>query len=163
MGITTNIGFPNKLNKNQPWGHILNGDSLELFAPENAYEIPFLLKPAGDLSMTPLDFAKYIQVQLDGLLQGNKFLPKEIYQKIHFGYEGFSIGVANGKLSGYKFSGMDGSAGTFFCRAIIIPETEFAFTIMTNVGSGSSEMEAIDWIMMKILKKQFNWWWKFWL
>lgn len=44
--------------------------------------------------------------------------------------KGFSIGVANNSMEGYKCSGMDGSAGTFFCRAIIIPEADFAFTII---------------------------------
>jgi len=62
-----------------------------------------------------------------------------------------------------KFSGIDGSAGTFFCRAILIPESKLAFTIMTNAGSGTGEMKAVDWITMKLIKKHYNWWWKFWM
>jgi hypothetical protein len=63
----------------------------------------------------------------------------------------------------YNLSGMDGSAGTFFCRAIIVPESDFVFTIMTNAGSETAEMKAVDWITMKIVKKRYNWWWKFWI
>lgn len=163
LGITTWFGFPNKIDSNQPWGYLISEDDRKEYSPENEYCLPFILQPAGDLSMTPLGFAKYIQCQLSGLKDGNKFLTREMYHKIHYGFQGFSIGVANGEMEGYKFSGMDGSAGTFFCRAIIVPEVDIAFTIMTNAGSGTGEMEAIDWITMKIVKKHFNWWWKFWL
>jgi hypothetical protein len=71
--------------------------------------------------------------------------------------------VANGVLAGKQFSGFDGSAGTFFCRAILVPNSDFAFTIMMNAGSGTGRMRAIDWLSMKIVKQRFNWWWKFWL
>lgn len=163
LEISTWFGFPNKIDPKQPWGYMIAEDDLKEYSPENEYKLPFILQPAGDLSMTPLGFAKYIQYQLSGLKDGNEFLTKEMYHKIHYGYRRFSIGVANEEMEGYKFSGMDGSAGTFFCRAIILPETDFAFTIITNAGSGTGEMEAIDWITMKIVKKHFNWWWKFWM
>ena len=83
--------------------------------------------------------------------------------QVNFGHQGFSLGVANSKLKGYKFSGFDGSAGTFFCRSIIVPEPDFAFTIMMNAGSGTDSMKAVDWLTMRIVKKHYNWWWKFWL
>jgi len=55
------------------------------------------------------------------------------------------------------------SHGTFFCKAILIPNSDLTFTIMMNAGSGKEQMKAIDWLTMKITKKQFNWWWKFWM
>ena len=163
MNIQSHFGFPNKLDSNQPWGHMIIEDNVDTFPPDHEYKIPYLIKPAGDLSMTPLNFARYIQMQLKGLNNGNKYLSKDMYRHIHFGYNGFSIGVGNNEMAGYKYSGMDGSAGTFFCRAIIVPESDFAFVIMTNAGSGKAEMEAIDWMALKIVKKQYNWWWKFWM
>jgi hypothetical protein len=41
---------------------------------------------------------------------------------------------------------------------IIVPESDFAFTIMTNAGSGTGYTKAVDWITMKIVKKHYNWW-----
>ncbi|MEJ2407157.1 MAG: hypothetical protein P8171_23315, partial [Candidatus Thiodiazotropha sp.] len=69
----------------------------------------------------------------------------------------------NGILGGRRYSGFDGSAGTFFCRSIIVPDSDFAFAIMTNAGSGTGSMETVDWLTMRIVKEHFNWWWKFWL
>lgn len=163
LGIKNYIGFPNQLHENEPWGHLIQGDSIQVFTPTNDYKIPTLLLPAGDLSMPPLDFAKYIQMNLKGLKGNNTFLKRKTYTHIHFGYETFSLGVANGKISGMTFSGMDGSAGTFFCRALILPKHDLAFVIMTNAGNGTGEIPAINWLTQKLLKYQFNWWWKFWM
>ncbi len=163
MKIKTIIGFPNKQGQNQPWGHTIKKGKIEVFPPDHEYQIPHLLVPAGNLSLTPQEFSEYIRLNLAGLRGGDNYLSADSYQKIHFHQVGFSIGVFNGKMFQRTFSGMDGSAGTFFCRAIIIPEDNFAFVLMTNSGSGSGRMKAIDWLTMKILKKHYNWWWKFWL
>lgn len=163
MGMSVYIGWPNSISSDQPWGHMITKGKVEVFAPDNDYKLPYLITPAGDLSMTPKDYAKYTRSHLQGLRGNNNYISSEAYRHIHFGHEGFSLGVANGTMGGKRYSGFDGSAGTFFCRSIIVPESDFAFTIMMNAGSGSGSMEAVDWLTMRIVKKHFNWWWKFWL
>lgn len=163
LGLSVYIGWPNRLSPDQPWGHLVTRNRIEAQPPDHEYRLPDQLKPAGDLSMTPRDFATYAQRHLRGLNGKDSYLSREIYRHIHFGHVGFSLGVANGVLAGKQFSGFDGSAGTFFCRAILVPNSDFAFTIMMNAGSGTGRMRAIDWLSMKIVKQRFNWWWKFWL
>lgn len=135
-------------------------DKIEIFPPEHQYNLPSLIAPVGDLSMTPKDYAKYTQLHLRG---SDNYISSKLYRYIHFDHDGFSLGVANAVLGDNRYSGFDGSAGTFFCRSGIVPESDFAFTIMMNAGSGSASMRAVDWLTMKIVKKRFNWWWKFWL
>lgn len=163
LGIETQLGFPNKFDTLQPWGHLITKGKYEVFAPDNEYELTPLLTPAGDLSMKPLGFAKYIQLHLKGLKGESNYLNSESLKYLHYAEKGFAIGVVNTKIYGLDISGLDGSAGTFFCRAIIIPEKNFAFTIMTNAGTGTAQMEAVDWVTKQIAKKHFNWWWKFWM
>ncbi|MFW2372700.1 MAG: serine hydrolase domain-containing protein [Gammaproteobacteria bacterium] len=165
LGMSVHIGWPNSFSPDQPWGHIITKDKVEAFPPDHNYKLPCLITPAGDLSMTPRDYAKYTQLHLRGLRGSDNYISTEAYRYIHFGYPGFSLGVANGVLAGHRYSGFDGSAGTFFCRSIIVAEKDFAFTIMTNAGSntGTGSMEAVDWLTMRIVKKHFRWWWKFWL
>jgi len=163
MKIDILIGFPNHIDPKQPWGHTLSNGDIKVFRPENTYTIPELIVPSGNLSMKPLGFAKYIQLNLKGLRGTDNYIGSNSYKYIHFSREGFSLGVFNNKMFGNTFSGMDGSAGTFFCRAILIPDNNFAFTIMTNAGSGKGEMKAVDWITIKIIKRYKNWWWKFWM
>jgi len=163
LGMSVHIGWPNSHNPDQPWGHLINKKKVEVFPPEHKYKLPYLLTPAGDLSLSPRDYAKYTQLHLKGLRGKNNYISSKGYKYVHFGHEGFSLGVANGTLGGKKFSAFDGSAGTFFCRSIIVPELNFAITIMMNAGSGSGTMKAVDSLTMQTVKKHFNWWWKFWL
>lgn len=163
LDMSVHIGWPNSISSNQPWGHRITKDKFEIFPPDHDYKLPDLITPAGDLSMTPKGYAKYTQLHLQGLLGSDNYISNASYRHIHFGHKGFSLGVANGVLGGKRFSGFDGSAGTFFCRSIIVPEADFAFTIQMNAGSGSGSMAAVDWLTLRMVKKQFNWWWKFWL
>ncbi len=163
LNLSVHIGWPNGISPDQPWGHMIAKNKVEAFPPGHDYKLPYLITPAGDLSMTPKDYAKYTQLHLQGLRGKDNYISSEAYRHIHFGHDGFSLGVANAALGGKRYSGFDGSAGTFFCRSIIVPESDFAFTIMMNAGSGSGSMEAVDRLTMRIVKRHFNWWWKFWL
>ena len=163
LGLAVHIGWPNRLEPDQPWGHIIEKGQVVAFPPENEYRIPTLLTPAGDLSMPVRDYARYTQLHLRGLQGKSDFLPADVFEHLHFGHPSFSLGIANGVMGGHRFSGFDGSAGTFFCRSIIVPEADFAFCILMNAGSGSPAMPAVDWLTMRLVKQHFNWWWKFWL
>ena len=163
LGLSVHIGWPNSINSEQPWGHLIMGKEAQSFPPDHEYKLPYLITPAGDLSMKPLDYAKYTQLFLKGLRGENNYISSETCKYISFGHKGFSLGVANGNMNGYKYVGFDGSGGTFFCRSIVVPESNLAFTIMMNAGSGSGTMKAVDWITMKTVKKYYNWWWKFWM
>jgi hypothetical protein len=40
----------------------------------------------------------------------------------------------------------------------------YFFMLVANTQRNlEGEMEAADWLTMKIVKKYYNWWWKFWL
>ena len=162
-GVPVHVGRPHGAGADQPWGHLLAKEGVTAFAPEHPYRIPELLTPAGDLSMTPRGFAAYVREHLRGLRGVDGHLSSASYQRIHFGRRGFSLGVANGVLGGKRFSGLDGSAGTFFCRAVLVPEEDFALTVMTNAGSGSGSMRVVDWLTMAVVKRRFGWWWRVWL
>lgn len=157
------FGFPNKIDPNQPWGHIITDSGTEAHSPDHDYQLPELIKPAGDIAMSPVDFATYIQIHLRGLTGRDGYLSADTFRYIHYGTKGISIGVFNTKIGGMRISGVNGSAGTFYCQSLLIPDTDFAFTIMMNAGSGTAQMKAVDWLTVRILKQRFNWWWKFWM
>lgn len=156
LKLNVYLGWPNTYSKDETWGHTISGIKVECLPPEDEYRIPYLIVPAGDISMKPEDFAKLIQLNLQGLMGNDNFVSSKMYKFIHFGHDGFSIGVANGDLREYKFSGMDGSGGTFFCRSIIVPDSDFAFTIMTNACTEDDDMKAVEWLTSKIIKKYYK-------
>jgi len=163
LGMSVYIGWPNSISSDQPWGHMIAKGKVEPFPPDHEYKLPYLITAAGDLSMSPKDYANYTQMHLRGLRGRDNYISSEAYHYIHFNHEGFSLGIANGTLGSKRYSVFDGSAGTFFCRSFIIPESDFAITIMMNASSATGSMEAVDWLTIRMVKKHFNWWWKFWL
>ncbi len=163
LGIEIHLGWPNKSGNDQPWGHILRKTETEVFPPDHPYKLHDLIAPAGDLSMTPEGFARYIEFHRDGLRGTGTYLDHSSFQQIHFAHKGLGLGFGNGSISGHRFSATNGSAGTFFCQALILPESDFALTIMMNAGSGTAKMPVVDWLTMKILKQRFGWRWKFWM
>ncbi|MCF6327749.1 MAG: beta-lactamase family protein [Devosiaceae bacterium] len=160
LGIKIHHGWPNSLGADQPWGHMIANNKTVKLGPDHEYKLPDLIAPAGDLAMTPPDFSEYIRQNLAGLTGQDGYLKPKTFQKIHFGYQGFSLGVANGTLHRVNLSVINGSAGTFFCQAIIVPKSDFALTIMSNAGTGAAQMPAIEWVTEKIMARKFNWWWK---
>jgi len=163
LDIPVHIGWPNTFAKDQPWGHIITKKKLEVFPPNHEYQFPELLNPAGNLSISPRDYAKYTQLHLKGLKGADNCITSKSYHYIHYCKKGFSLGVGNGVYYGKRISMFDGSAGTFYCRSIIVANCDFAITIMMNACFSDTSQKAVDRLTLQIAKKQFNWWWMFWL
>ncbi|MCB1754175.1 MAG: beta-lactamase family protein [Gammaproteobacteria bacterium] len=160
LQITVCIGWPNSYSINQPWGHRIDGGKIEFFGPDNEYEIPVFMAPAGNLSMTPESYAKYTQLHLKGLLGQSEYISRGSFYRIHYRHKGFSLAVMNGSFRGIRFSGFDGSATTFFARSIIVPEADFAFAILANAASAKGTSAAAEWLTKRIIDRQFklSWW-----
>jgi D-alanyl-D-alanine carboxypeptidase len=170
LKLKVSFGFPVELSHEQPYGHgyfdydpqkniAIERKTLRVFGPDDAYRLNELIAPAGDLSMPALDYARYTQLHLEGLTGFANYLKSETWDYIHFSRKGFSIGVGNSTYYKKRITGFDGSAGTFYCRSIILPNDNLAFTIMTNAGS----QKAVNWVTMKITKTYYRWWWKIWM
>jgi hypothetical protein len=86
-------------------------------------------------------------------------LKSETLKYMNTKYNEFSLGTWNGKRVGKSYICLDGTAGTFYARGVIIPQSDFGFTFMMNSGSE----EAAEYITMELMKAYFNWWWMFWI
>ncbi len=166
LGFAVHIGWPNTLNAQyQPWGHGAGdaGNPLRTYGPEDPYALSVLLAPAGDLSMKPLDYAKYVQMHLHGLRGHGGYLKPETLRYIHTAHKGFSLGVGNGKYHGQQVSQFDGSAGTFYCHSIIVPEHDYAYVVLANAGHADA-VKGIYELSGKLMQRRFGDrpWWRFW-
>ncbi|MDD3518076.1 MAG: serine hydrolase [Chromatiales bacterium] len=158
-GLAVHVGWPNLLGPDQPWGHMLSDQGIERHGPDHPYRMPDLLMPAGDLSMTPDDYAEYTRLHLRGARGEDNLISHTAWHHIQNARKGFALGVYNGDLLGREYLGMDGSAGTFFCRSIIVPEADFAFTIMTNLATPTGKNEAVEWLSQRIVERRFELGW----
>jgi len=163
LDIVFKVGWPNTIAENQPSGHTISNGAVEEYPPDHAYRIPNVLTPAGDLSVSAHDYARYTQLHLRGLTGQDTYVSNPGWTNMHFAQSPTSLGTANSKLGGKRVTGFDGSAGTFYCRSLLFPDDDYALSILMNAGSGSAEMQAMEALTKKILRKQFNWSRKFWI
>ncbi len=138
MQVDIQFGWPNKLNINQPFGHWMEGDTLKALLPNIEYNLA-LGEPAGDISMTLPDYAKFIQLNLNGLIGKNNILQSSTYEFLHFGLKEYSIGWGNINNKDKQLSEHSGSAGTFFCYTQIDKSNKLAYIILANSATTATQ------------------------
>ena len=144
LGLHERLGFPNRQDAAQPWGHWLQRDQdtvLTALGPAATYRLQPVLAPAGDVAMPLPDYARFVQLHLRGLLGQNNYLRASTYQLLHFGQPAYAYGwgVSTVAGTGAPVSLHDGSAGTFFCHTIIFPSERAAYVVITNAGEPAAE------------------------
>jgi CubicO group peptidase (beta-lactamase class C family) len=117
-----------------------------------------VIDAAGNLSMTTEDFASFVQLHLRGLTGDSAGPDSAEFKYMDTAFSGFSLGAWNGTRVCKPYVCLEGTAGTFYARGVVLPESDFAVTVMMNCGSE----KAVDYITMALLKAHFNWWWMFW-
>ena len=138
------VGFPNKSNVHQPWGHRTGlawgmGDNyVEPAKPTDEYNLD-LIAPAGDLSMAMPDYVKFLQEQLKGLSGKNSMLTAPSVLFMHNGLPQYSLGWGNTVVKDRRVSYHDGSAGTFYCHVIMLQDSDLGIVVMTNIAGRKAE------------------------
>jgi D-alanyl-D-alanine carboxypeptidase len=156
LGIDGKIGWPGFEDANQPWGHYFETDSERVFPhdPHDEYQIPDICSAAGDVSMSIRDYAKFLQVNLHGLSGKDTILMAVTYEFLHPCIDStlqYGIGWGLREHEGYKVSRHNGSAGTFYCTALIFREKDLALGVMMNGVTPDAE-KAIAELRIAILK-----------
>jgi len=133
------LGFPNRHDPRQPWGHWRPTAADSAFVPlgpTHAYQLADYMAPAGDLAMPLPDYARLTQLHLRGLLGRDNYVRAATFQTLHFGLPAYAYGwgVSSLAATGAAVSSHDGSAGTFFCHTILYPGQQVAFVVLTNDG-----------------------------
>jgi D-alanyl-D-alanine carboxypeptidase len=100
------------------------------------------------------DYAVFLQANLLGLNGRDTILKAKTYQFLHTCNDTamqYSIGWASGEIAGHKVSRHDGSAGTFYCTAMVLKDKDLALAIMTNAVRPGID-EAVAELSARLLK-----------
>jgi D-alanyl-D-alanine carboxypeptidase len=140
------VGFPNRHDVHQPWGHRMqassSGDSvLTPLGPASRYQGFDYMAPAMELSMPLPDYARLVQLHLQGLLGQDNYLKSSAYQTIHFGKPDYAYGwvVAGVASRGGLISTHSGTTRTFFSYVALYPSQRIAFVVLTNAGGNRAK------------------------
>jgi CubicO group peptidase (beta-lactamase class C family) len=134
---STDFGWPVDLASAAPRGHGPGPNGIEPAPAE--YRLPPHLDPAGNVSASLPDLARYLQAHMAALKGSDKFLKpataKQLHQIAEVGADG------RGYASGWSIApipslgmrhGHNGSAGTFYAEIAFIPEKDIVAAVVTN-------------------------------
>ncbi len=151
LGNTLNIEFdfgqPNLKNEQQTWGH---NQEKEPEKPADNFKLNWL-SSAGNINVSLLDYTKFIQLQLNGLLGNSEKLSTQDFELMHYGLPEFAFGWNwyTDEISKLKYSYHEGNPGSFLTKVYICKQTNKAFIIFTNIQSDDAE-KGIEIILDKI-------------
>lgn len=123
------FGFPNRKDNKNAWGHWMEKNKLVALGPNHEYQLPNYILAAGDLSMNIKDYSQWLYQHIQGLQNKDANNP---YQQMHYAEKDYSYGWGNAIQNGQKLSFHDGSTGTFYTHAILLPEQQIGITIFAN-------------------------------
>lgn len=133
LNIVPCFGWPAAHTDDQPWGHWLVDGHLSPHSPSDTYQVVDLIAPAGDLSLSISDFAKFAQLHLAGLSGKTSLLTKKEFERVHSDDNGRGL-TLGWYRTGDGEIGAHGSAGTFYAIASIYPDKNLGMAIACNAG-----------------------------
>ncbi len=152
LEIDTTFGWAARNNKkNGTWGHIFDKEKKILIAhdPNSDYQMDSILSPAGNISMSIVDYAKFIQKNLLGLNGLDKEHRKEFYEYLHY----FNIENSEYSIGWYSINQSDknnpfgdmvsthsGSADTFFCIIFLLQKNNIAILVIANSANEETQI-----------------------
>jgi len=144
------FGWPNRNAENQPYGHWKEKDDLIPVSAGTEYDLS-LAEPAGDISMNIRNYAKFIQLNIEGLSGDNNLLRSETYRYIHKEKKEYSIGWVNYERNNSEISEHAGSDGTFFSYVQIDRQNLIGYIVFVNSGTEGAQKGVFE--MIEEMKK----------
>jgi CubicO group peptidase (beta-lactamase class C family) len=152
------FGNPGLAATPQPWGHTrtILGAVTEV-TPDNAvYTTPLAIEPAGDVSLSPQDYGRFLQLHLRGLRGRDDVLKATTIQDLHRRVApidpspGSAMGWSIMPREGVQSHEHVGSYGAYVAYATIQPSRDVAVAIFANLGGGQDVRDAVGRAALQI-------------
>ena len=148
LKITLWRGQPARIDPAQPWGHRpksyfgLGHAGQQETKPEDYFNMGPLFGPAGDLALSPIDYAIFLQQHLTGLKGKDGLLQASSIRYLHFGPDGYALGWGESDFDGVLAHTHLGTEGTFVAAVMLLPEHDLAAAVFINSGTPKADKAA---------------------
>ena len=153
LKLNVKLSWPENQKIKDTWGHSFENGKLIPVPSNTNYHLDFT-EPAGDINIKLKDYAKFIQLNLQGLNGHNNYLTAKTYQFIHKGIENYSLGWYNIYENDKELSTHSGTAGTYYTLVHIDRIKGNAYIIFTN--SFNQETQQGVRLLMRKLKENYG-------
>lgn len=128
------FGRPALNDEKQPWGHWQQwqGQTDQVSVKPNEFALESIERPAGDVHLSFIDFAKYAQHHLKGLQGKSTYADKDFFNELHTIRDEYALGWGEQYRYGERCSIHYGSEATFFAVVVIFHEIDLAIVIVAN-------------------------------
>ncbi|MGV3697974.1 serine hydrolase domain-containing protein [Flavobacterium sp.] len=154
LKLNVKLSWPENQKRKDTWGHSTENENLRPIPSTWDYHLDYT-EPAGDLNIKLKDYAKFIQLNLQGLDGLDNYLKSETYKLIHKGVENYALGWFNIYENGKELSVHSGTgAFTYFTIVHIDRLKSKAYIIFTN-SFNSNTQQGVR-MLMKKLKENYG-------
>ena len=153
LKLNVQLSWPENQKQKDTWGHSFENGKLQPIPSTFDYRLDYT-EPAGDINMRLTDYAKFIQLNLQGLGGQKNYLTPATYQFIHKGIENYSLGWYNIYENGNELSTHSGTVGTYYTIAHIDRLKNKAYLIFTNSFSPDTQQGVR--LLMRKLKENYG-------
>lgn len=129
LGITADFGYS---EDGQPVGHYETNKGLQVRDPSDT--TPPFLQPAGDVQLSVLDYAKFLQLHLRGLTAADGLLRAETVRRLHTPVGKVALGWGVREFEGATSHVHSGSAGSFYAVTALQPSRNLGVAVVVNSG-----------------------------
>lgn len=154
LGITASAdgGWPALNDARQAFGHYTLGGKSVPHPPDHEYQLDSFMLPAGDLSLSILEYAAFLQMNLRALLE--EVFPEEEVRWRHQAQNGDGPGAGwmLGSAAPFgRYSLHNGSAGTFVAGAFVFPDRDRVAAVLINSGDRDAHRECLQMVNRKFV------------
>jgi CubicO group peptidase (beta-lactamase class C family) len=162
LGGHAGFGNPGLAATPQPWGHTRTvfETVTEVSPADPLYTTPLAIEPAGDASLSPQDYGRFLQLHLRGLRGRDDVLKATTVQDLHrqaapnnpaFGFAmGWSV-MPRGDVQSHEHVG---SYGAYVAYATIQASRDLAVGVFTNLGGGQDLRDAVARVALQIAARK---------
>ncbi|MEO1731039.1 MAG: serine hydrolase domain-containing protein [Pseudomonadota bacterium] len=147
LALDASLGEPRNMPGAQPWGHYVSGDVVIAYEEADP-PIPTFLEAAGNVSLSPLAYARYLQAQLCALIGESDFIAPDTARRLHRPIKegGSALGWGGTELNGAPVSFHVGGTGDFTAYAALSGQLDRSAFAILNVG-GAPAQQALQWLI----------------
>ena len=144
LGMTVSRGWPAATDPAQPWGHLpLDGAYVPL-DPTGDAELLEILGPAGDITMSVQEYAKFIWLNLRALRNHLQLVSAQGFTTLFTPNGDYALGWQVGVIGDAPFVAHQGSAGVFRALVLIFPTRNIAVAVLVNAGGDEAARVAVE-------------------
>jgi len=144
LKIRAAYGWPLLSGDDEPWGHRIKNGVVTPHNPSDHYRVPTVLAPAGDISMSILDYSVFASLHLAGLenIDGSVLSAADI-QRLHRPMLKYSCGWHEELIDGVPTSWHRGTCDTFDTFVLLQPSRDIGVIVFTNADGDNNAAGAL--------------------